>query len=285
VSTNITKIIWNLNNYCSAKCSYCPSKFWKGDKDKNIELYIDKALFFITHFNNLGYTIDWTFDGGEPLEIEGLSRLLKTCKKNNGKITLNTNGGYQWLDWWAIEPNVDYLNLTYHYWQNRSLIKFIIQCFQKNNKIINVVKPIRPNFFELDFEEANELEKEINIKVYKTELYNEASDVQGLYPYSKIQLQMLKGQILVDRANHLENTTFAERIQEQINSNPSFTGKACNTGIERLYISSSGWISGSNCNNTHIGNIWDEIDLPKSASICKMQACVNSDDQQITKFL
>lgn len=285
MSTLYTKIFWNLHNYCRARCSYCPTRFWNGIDNKNIDLYLEKVYFILKHFESLGYVIEWTFDGGEPLEIAGFPKLLKVCKENNGKITLNTNGGYQWLDWWAIEPNVDCLNLTYHYWQNFNLVKYIIQSFEKNNKNVNILAPVRPDYFDEDLNRIEQLEKETNLKVNKIELYKDSSQTIGMYEYTNEQLFRLKGQSLVDHAEHLKNTSFAERTEHEILINPSFTGKSCNTGIERLYISHDGWVSGSNCNNTHLGNIWQNISLPISASICKMQSCVNSDDQQITKFL
>jgi len=284
MSTLITKIHWNLHNYCSAKCTYCPSHFWNGEKNRSIEQYLEKFKLLIDHFESLKYSINWVFDGGEPLEVDGFVKILKTCKDHKGHITLNTNGGYQWLDWWAIEPNVDQINLTYHYWQNPNLIKYIIQTFQKNNKNINVIKPIRPDFFDIDLNQAESLENELDIKVNKIELYKEASQTVGIYQYTKEQLFRLRGQQLVDDIEHLENTTFSQRFEEQIKINPSFTGKLCNTGIERLFISYNGWVSGSACNNTHLGNIWNDLNFPTQASICKMLACVNSDDQQITKF-
>lgn len=285
MSTLYTKIHWNLHNYCRARCSYCPSRFHSGPKNKDIGLYLDVTKKLIDHYGNLGYKIQWTFDGGEPLEIDGLLKILKICKDNNGTIWLNTNGGYEWLDWWAIEPCIDNINLTFHYWQNVSLIKFIIQTFKKNGKNINVLAPIRPDFFDDDFDRVTVLEKELDITINKTELYKDSSQIVGVYDYSDEQLFRLKGQTLIDHVDHLKNTTFAERVEHEITVNPSFTGKSCNTGIERLYISYDGWVSGSNCNNTHLGNIWNDMTLPESASICKMKSCVNSDDQQITKFL
>jgi hypothetical protein len=86
--------------------------------------------------------------------------------------------------------------------------------------------------------------------------------------------------------NHVSvNKTFEERSAESVQSNPVFTGKLCNTGIERINISGEGWVRGSDCNNSPLGNIFDgSLELPSTPQICKMQACISSADQLITKF-
>lgn len=281
----ITKVNWEINNYCTGGCSYCPNKFWGGPKPRIFTEYIDAAKIIISHYTDLGRYIDWRFTGGEPLEFFDFPALLKLCKENNGNIDLTTNGGKIWLDWWAVEPHVDRLNLTYHYWQNPKLIKFIIETFLKNNKVINVTIPIRPDYFDDDIERVYLIEKEYQISVNKQTLFKEASQMIGMFPYTESQLEILYGIDWVK--NNIRNKpelTFEEKNIQLVQSNPVFTGQLCNIGIEVLNISSEGWISGSSCNNTPLGNIWENYTLPKEPSVCKMKACTNGEDQLITKF-
>jgi len=239
----------------------------------------------VEHYNFLGRSIEWTFDGGEPLEMHDFPQILKYCKENNGNITLNSNGGRIWLDWWAIEPHVDQLNLSYHYWQKEHLIKFIIEVFKKKSKNVNVIVPLRPDFFDWDLERIIKLEQEYNIKVSKHQLYKDNSHVRGFFDYTDEQLAIINGRELIDEKNKFQETTFAERIEELKNESPVYLGKLCNLGVERLYITYDGWVTGSICNNGALGNIWDNtFQLRNSPSVCKMLACVNADDQQITKF-
>ena len=128
-----TKIYWSLHNHCTAQCTYCPSSLWGGVEPRHISDYLHITQKLISHYLSLGRKIDWEFTGGEPLDMFDFPMILKLCKENGGNIKLNSNGGKMWLDWWAIEPHVDELNLTYHYWQKAPLIKFILDAFQNKN--------------------------------------------------------------------------------------------------------------------------------------------------------
>lgn len=297
----ITNIFWNLHDHCLAECSYCPTHLRGGQLQYNITDYIDITLKLISHYESLGRKIHWTFNGGEPLDLIDFPMMLKVCDENDGKIVLHTNGGRLWVDWWAMEPRVDVLHLSYHYWQNPSLIKYIIQLFQKKEKEIYVIVPIRPDHFDDDLQRALDIENEFGIIVGKSILYNNAAHNSGMFPYTDDQLMIIKGETLVNENRYFKNSTFKERSEKTLVENPSYTGMRCNTGIDNLYISHLGWASGSNCNNTPLGNLWinnresasdaeqqqnnlNSLKLPTTPSICKMIACVSPSDQKIIKF-
>jgi len=283
---NSIKINWNLHDRCTGGCSYCPSFLWGGGTPNEITQYLSVTKKIIDHYAELGRIVDWTFNGGEPLEMFDFPMMLKLCKEHRGSVELHTNGGKIWLDWWAIEPYVDKLNLSYHYWQNSKLIEFIIDQFIKNNKSINIIVPIRPDHFNDDINRALSIEKKYGIVVSKSALYKEASQSIGLFDYTDEQLRIIRGESLVEENIHYKETTLAERFEEKIKENPTYTGMNCNVGIEHLNISHNGWVSGSQCNNSSFGNIWqDNFNLPAGPSVCKMQACIHPGDQQITKFL
>ena len=280
-----TKIHWNLNNHCTSQCTYCPTRFWGGETPHHISDYLNITNRTISHYKSLDRDIDWTFDGGEPLDMFDFPMMLKLCKENNGNINLNSNGGKMWLDWWAIEPHVDMLNLTYHYWQKPTLIKFILDTFQKKDKRINVIVPIRPDHFEEDIQRAMDIELAHNIIVGKSILYNEADPIAGMFPYTDNQLRIMRGEKLVQENQQYKETTFKERTEIRIASSPSFTDMLCNAGIDVLNISHEGWATGSNCNNRPLGNIWDDnFQLPNDPHKCTMMSCSSSSDQQILKF-
>ena len=145
--------------------------------------------------------------------------------------------------------------------------------------------PIRPDYFDEDLKRALDVETEFGIVVSKNVLYREAEQSMGMYNYTDQQLRIMRGEELVQENQHHQETTFAERFEEKIQINPSYTGMLCNVGIEKLVISHRGWVSGSSCNNLQLGNIWNgSFDLPKVANACKMMACIHASDQQITKF-
>lgn len=280
-----TQINWSLNNFCKAACSYCPSHLWGGSEPRHISEYLIKAKMFIDHYKSLGRIINWSFNGGESLEMFDFPELLKLCKTSGGTIELTTNGGRLWMDWWAIEPYIDNLHLSYHYWQNINLIRYIVQLFRKNNKQFEIIVPIRPDHFDEDFNRALDIEREFNIVVSKSVLYVNADPVGGMLPYTNEQLRLIRGEELIEEKIYFQETTFRERQENKVNSNPSYTGKLCNVGIEVLNINGEGWASGSSCSTLHLGNIWkSNFQLPAGPSKCKMIACINHSDQQITKF-
>jgi organic radical activating enzyme len=295
----ITNIIWQLSNHCTAECSYCPINLRGGEYPEENWDYVKIANLIVDHYNNkLNRNIDWTFDGGEPLDLHNIARILKTAKADSNSVTLHSNGGKLWMDWWAIEPYVDTLNLSYHYWQKLELIKYIADIFKEKNKRLILKMPVRPDFFDEDMERVNVTERDLKITVTKVVLYNNASSGGGMFKYSKEQLMILSGikpsQIsktseqkinLIKEKKDFETKPYDQRLQEKINSSPSYLGKLCNVGIEKLRISYNGYVNGSNCNNQPLGNIWQEGWIPPAGpQVCAMTACMNPEDRKITKF-
>jgi len=303
----ITKIVWALNDYCSYQCSYCPTKFWGGGQPPETKEYIRIANLLIDNYRSLGRTISWTFNGGEPLDMNDIVTLLKLCRENGDWMTLHTNGGKLWMDWWAIEPYVDELHLTYHYWQNVKLIDYVIDTFNKKSKKLQIYVPMRPADFDSDLSRVEDLESRFGIKVNKQTLYKNADKTAGMFEYSKEQAAIMSGVVLkptipvvnatetletiieksplVQEQKYFAQTTWDQRYSDRMNSNPSFTGKMCNMGIEYLYIGGQGWVAGADCNDRPLGNIWHEQwKPPSSPHRCGMQVCESSSDRKITKF-
>ena len=288
MSKPITNIGWQVTDYCTGGCSYCHAKNWGGPEPRDIKDYIRVTEKLIKHYTSIGRTIHWNFDGGDPLEIFEFPKVLKMCKEADGEIILNTAGGKLWLDWWAWEPYVDHLNLTFHYWQNPNLIKFVIQNFKAKNKTFNVSVPIRHDYFDADIERADAIASELGIGINKTPLYVDGQQWAGLHKYTDEQLEVFFGKKVVVEKIEEREMTFVQRFEKVANSSPVYSGWLCNVGIDKLNIGATGWTSGSDCNNDPMGNIFDEgineIKLPNGPQMCKMQSCMSDADQLITKF-
>ena len=310
----ITEISWDLNDYCKAECSYCPTKFRGGLEPAETKDYIRIANLLIDSYKSMGRSINWTFNGGEPLDMNDIVTLLKLCRENGNSMTLHTNGGSLWMDWWAIEPYVDTVYLTYHYWQNPALIKYIINTFQNKQKELLLIVPIRPDHFDKDMDRAEEIEKITYKWASKLKLYNNGDFSAGLFNYQPVQLAIMQGTIPrvqptkpveeptpievvktieekidnssdVKELKYFQKTTWDERYADRMNSNPSYAGRLCNVGIERLHIGHTGWVRGSDCNNQPMGNIWHEGWMPPTGpQVCGMQVCESESDRKITKF-
>jgi len=302
-----TEIQWQLSNHCTAECSYCPIRFREGNYPDESWDYIKVVNLLVNHYNNdLNRIIKWNFDGGEPLDLHNIARILNTAKAEKNHITLNTNGGKLWMDWWAIEPAVDNLILTYHYWQNPNLINYIINLFQNKGKNITVKCTVRPTHFDEDMERIETLEEQKQIRVLRHLLFEGEFMEGSRFHYSQEQLSRISGIkplikdltptpiVPVDTAprsppipviNPKAGEDYKQDLQRKINSNPSYTGQLCNAGIERLYISHLGFVNGSMCRNITLGNIWlENWEPPAQPQVCGMMACMDYNDRQITKF-
>ena len=292
-----TVITWSLHDYCKAQCDYCPINSRGGPEPRSVDEYIRVADLLINSYTiKQQRKIDWIFNGGEPLDLDYLPQLLKFCKQESNHITLHTNGGRLWLDWWAIEPYIDHINLTFHFWQNPALIKYITQTFLSKNKNISITSPIRYSNVDLDLDNVRKLEETIQHKILRTILYVNADRKAGLLPYSNKDLEKIdraNGVIKIERPlspaveekKYFQETTWSERYGKVQLENPSFTGQLCNAGVERLSIGAQGWVSGSLCNNQSLGNIWNPGWIPSEGpQVCTMRACVHHDDRLITKF-
>jgi organic radical activating enzyme len=340
-----TTISWILNDYCKSECEYCPTSLRGGSVPHETEEYLRIASLLIDSYSNTQKRkIDWIFNGGEPLDMDDIVMLLKLCRTNGNSMTLHTNGGKLWMDWWAIEPYVDTLHLTFHHWQNPALIKYISDTFQNKGKKFNITSPIRHNHVQQDIERVMELEETLGFIINKTILYKEADPSAGMFNYqhadlgkidffnkTKIErerileekakwereLERIKKEIeerkkqipvdvvapppppppplppppiedpsqLVEQKIYFEETTWDDRYQDTYSNGPVYTGQLCNAGVEFLNIGAKGWVSGSNCNNQPLGNIWHTGWMPpQGPQRCTMISCVNDSDQEITKF-
>lgn len=301
---NLTKISWTLNDYCKAQCEYCPINSRGGGLPRETKEYLRITELLIDWYHvKQSRNLTWTFNGGEPLDMDGFVQILKLCKETSKHITLHTNGGSLWMDWWAITPYVDNLILTFHFWQNPNLIKFIKDTFANKEKGFYITAPVRPGHVYEDVERIMSLEDELGILIRKTQLYFNADPTAGMLEYSKEELRHISfynlpkesrqpkptakpvESPLVQEKVYFQTTTWDQRYKETYDKNPVFTGQMCNAGVERLNIGPQGWVSGSNCNNISLGNIWhDNWKPPEGPQQCGMISCISPDDQKITKF-
>lgn len=302
-----TKIHWILNDYCKAQCSYCPPHISGGLLPPETKDYIRVANSIIDAYT--GRNLDWMFTGGEPLDLNDIVVLLKLCRSSGSSMTLNTNGGKLWIDWWAIEPYVDTVNLTFHYWQQPALIKYIVDILRSKNKVINITAPIRPEFFKEDLKRIIEVEDLADIFILKTLLFKEASATAEMFNYNIEDLCTLdlynqprkdRARIIEENKNrskpgpltpsaekkvYIDNTDWNDRYINTHNSNPTYTHQLCNAGVEFLNIGAQGWVSGSFCGNASMGNIWKDDWVPSvQPQRCTMISCIHESDQKITKF-
>lgn len=83
-------LIWESNNRCNARCSYCD--FWReGAKDENI-LDEPEVRDLINQAAALGVCCFSISGGGDPLLREDIGRNIEYCKKKGLTVAVTTNG-------------------------------------------------------------------------------------------------------------------------------------------------------------------------------------------------
>lgn len=343
-----TIISWTLNAYCKAQCEYCPTHSSGGTQPPEIDEYIRVAQLLIESYKvKQGRSIEWVFNGGEPFDMDYMPQLLKACKGEGDNLTLHTSGGRLWIDWWAVEPYVDDLVLTFHHWQNPALIKYIVDTFRSKGKTFSLSAPIRHTHAQQDIDKVLALEEELGMVIPKTQLYFNADPSAGMLAYTFEDLQkidffnlpkeerqrileerarweqeqralaeelarqvveipldtefpldepisvpvppspppLMEDSALVEEVIYFQETTWDQRYEYSYSQHPSYSGQMCNAGVEKLVIGAQGWVTGSNCNNIPLGNIWDPGWIPpQGPQRCGMKSCIDPGDQLITKF-
>jgi organic radical activating enzyme len=211
-----TIISWTLNDYCKAQCEYCPTHSKGGGQPPEISEYIRIANLLIDSYKvKQGRNIEWIFNGGEPFDMDYMPSFLKLCKEHGDSVTLHTSGGRLWIDWWAVEPHVDNLVLTFHHWQNPALIKYIVDTFKSKGKGFSLSAPIRHTNVQEDIDRVLELEDQLGMLITKTQLYFNADPSAGMLKYSWEDLQKIDFFNLTKEGRVRALEEKARRIEEQ----------------------------------------------------------------------
>lgn len=115
---DLTRIDWQLGNYCNFQCRYC----FPGANEGNIRL----NKFNNTVFNNLFHLksqlanvgkqkLIWSLSGGEPTMFHDFEKFIKWIKMQ-GDITSVISNGSRSKKWWTTNiTNIDKLIISHHY--------------------------------------------------------------------------------------------------------------------------------------------------------------------------
>lgn len=286
-----SQVIWELSDYCSFNCIYCPPKFRGGEITNSTDSYIN-AIKQIqeTRYDHID-VIDWKIQGGDPLVFPNINQLLKQIKTRNSFIELNTSGGDNWFDIMGIADYIDYLKLTTHYWQNPSVFNFILDYFQEKQKKLTVTVPLFPGKILESKEAVRELlSKGVDAKQQILRDNNLNNYWQG---YAQSDINLIEGRRadedpvkyevkheVKQTAAIIPDSTYVDLSKAPTDQSPSYTGKLCYAGIDYLEINSKGFVSGSKCRGRTMGNIFEEAwRLADSPFACPMLFCRESDDR------
>ena len=289
------EVNWKLNSHCKFDCVYCPSQWRGGELDKTLDQY----LHIVKSLQDTRYKeaekIKWVIGGGEPLHFPNLSVILQQIKSKNSYVKLETSGGDTWFNLLEIADYIDDLVLTHHYWQNTSVLNFIVDlCKDKNIKLKIIV-----NFMTGKILENKELIatlRDQGIDVEGKQVTNITPDYSLWHGYTREDINLMAGRRADEDAPivHFDGPAlkppsgpvYQDLTKPPVDNTPSYTGKMCFAGVDVLYIDHKGWAKGSDCNSRNIGNVFEtDWSAPNGPHACSITYCRSSNDRQKIRIL
>lgn len=286
-----SKVIWNISNYCSFDCAYCPSKFKNGTVNQNTDIYLRAAGLIQEAMYGHVDSIIWSIKGGEPMSFPGINQLLKQIKSKPSGVMFNSSGGDNWFDIMAIADYIDYLKLTVHHWQNPSVTNFILDYFSEKEKKISITIPLYPG----KIPDLREYIRELESRGFdvKEQILRDSNLLNYWQGYSQSDINLIEGrradedpikyEIKYDVKQSepvIPDSTYVDLSKAPTDGSPSYTGKTCYAGIDYMTIDDRGFVSGSECRGRTMGNIFDEGWRPEYHPFaCPMLFCRESEDR------
>lgn len=276
------KVYWHLTDQCEIGCSFCPTKYHAGTNKKTTDQY----LAVIEKLQDSRYknaeSIRWVIDGGEPLNFPGLNLLLRKIKEKPSYLKLNTSGLNSWFNLIETMEYVDHYKLTHHYWQNESVLNFIVDFCKDNNKKLNIVVPLNPGRI---FEDRDKVQSLVDqgLDAQERILYDDGRGGQFWTGYSSVDINRIlrRPDDYVDPPPPPPKPVYVDWSRPPIDDSPSYTGLGCYAGVDDIYISHKGYAAGSDCGGRDIGNVFGENwTAPDGPFACSMNYCRSSNDRK-----
>lgn len=275
------KIIWQISGHCTHECWYCLPKYRNNPYYKTTDEY----LHVIDLLQNYGQRsnipkMKWKFKGGEPLQFPNFNIILKQIKTKDSYIAVETSGGTSWFDLMEISGNIDALILTYHDWQNESVLDYIIDTMQEQEKDLKIKIPMLPG----KMKECKDIAKSIQdrgVAVDEQLLKNTEGIVISNYSMKDLNIYYGRAEDWMPPEEDPSIPTSPVWIDPRIDDGaPVYTGKPCWAGVDYMYISSKGFAAGSECGGRDMGNVFDPgWTPPDSAFPCSMLFCRSNFDK------
>lgn len=284
------EIHWLLNGICRSGCEYCPSRLNNVDNGRSLEEYLSVIRKLQASRYLHADSIKWKLGGGEPLQFPGLDIVLNEIKKRESYVRLDTNGGETWFELMSIINKVDHIKLTQHYWQNESVLNFIIDLCKDNDVKLDVMIPLLPGKIDECKDRVQELQNN-GVMAHELVLTNDAKKSNDLWHgYSEPERRRLLG-LPADWEPPVEqprdpNEPDPNWVDPRIVQNLEhvYTGKQCFAGVDYLYIGAKGFASASNCGGRDVGNVFSEAWQPPETSFaCPMFQCSDERDRTIIR--
>lgn len=276
------KVYWHLTDQCDMDCEFCPSKYRAGTNKRTVDEYLAVVEKLQTSRYKNAESIQWIIGGGEPLSFTGLNLVLRKIKEQPCNLRLDTSGLNSWFNILETKEYVDHYRITHHKWQNESILNFIIDFCQENQKKLSIIVPLNPGQIFEDREKIRSL-RERGLNAKERILYANGRSGQFWSGYSWIDINRIMGRPddYVEPPVVPAPPVYVDFSKPPEDNSPSYTGLGCYAGVDDIYISHKGFASGSDCGGRDMGNVFDENwKAPDSAFACPMNFCRSGNDRK-----
>jgi organic radical activating enzyme len=318
---NVLEIAWDPSNLCNFKCQYCfyGSNFGTHKNPNNLNLIISNFRHLMDQYSKkLSKTkFHFVVAGGEPTLWKDLGSFIREIKKEHNIYFSLISNGSRTLRWWEEYSHlIDNAHLTHHVAQGDvdHIIKVADILYQSGAKttVKVLMDPLKwdRSIFDIEYMKSSSkhpwfisaakiIEDTNTISINYTDdqlLYikKELKRIPSLFWFWKNRSLIKEDMRLWDSTAYLKNgKTKNARPGMYINDSlNSFKGWSCSIGLERIYVSWAGDISGS-CRVKLYGldyysNILetefrDKFSLIPNNTICPFNSCNCMPETHISK--
>lgn len=303
---NVLVINWTLNSICTYHCSYCPDFLHRGtntiiDKSKDreiLESFLKKLKDEVKE-----RAVHIFLNGGEPTINPHFEFLCDTFKKYGWFCHVNTNGTRS-LSWWLEHaPKLYKITLSYHpEWGNKDIYEkmdavgkitntgvFVLmwpplwdRCVEAYNKFKNMDSMAHVGFTRVFKKDQLEQDTSYDYNEQQLEWFKEERTVNKPFPFGLPDGKAF-GESYVRYDNGVE-----KKLDDQYllnNRLNQFYNWNCNIGIDCLYISFTGKITGASCRQGQdLGTLDQFLGLADEPVRCKQLWCSCALETNITKI-
>jgi organic radical activating enzyme len=276
------KVYWHLTDQCEVACDFCPTKYHANTNKKTTEQYLEVVEKLQSSRYKHAESIQWVLDGGEPLNFPGLTLLLKKIKEKPSYVRLDTSGLNSWFNLIETKEFVDHYKLTHHYWQNESVLNFIIDFCQEYSKKLTVIVPLNPGRIHEDRDKVKFL-IDSGVDAREKILYTDVKGGAFWSGYSSVDINRIlnRPDDYVEPPPPPPKQVYVDLSKPPEDDSPSYTGLGCYSGVDHLYISHKGYASGSECGGRDIGNVFEPgWQAPDGPFACCVNFCRSGNDRK-----
>lgn len=312
-------INWNITNKCNFSCTYCHPYNYEGSsptfKLDTYKKFINKIKKQISKDRKLIIS----FAGGEPTAMPEFDELLTWLVEQDVAVGITTNGSKNIKFWEKHKKSFSWVAFSFHSEKTNitHCVKVVETLWAHTNLSVRVMMHPKEEYFNkcIDFFEILKTEPpESYFHVEKVPIIADwLTDKERPHNYTPKQQAQLEGSLWLRRQPTIDISKqpqfndavsaniiyqFKDKVYlDKLNTNQiyasqknKFKGWSCNAGIDGLYVSELGFISGAAClpegpDEWGTGIAWlghidkiDDFNLPTTPYICPKSACYCNTD-------